>query len=564
MVKCIVKRGITATIDLKGNKIILEDRSYPLQAIFQADLMLIVNVVIKLSQDEVAKQYRQHTPLFVNSGSALPVAIADIKRAGSVVDDVELDSEHWHLSVMHLSDHHKNQPQDVFLLLEQRNYAGEHIIHQITLDKDKFKVDSHAVNPLEVGNKRETVFGKMSYINTKPRYYGSSFVLSEEAVQKLLLDCTKQASSGQMGDAYKVLHELTARYVDLVQNSNNESSLLSLSWPDYVKQPKVVEYKKDELLKVDVEQVRRHSNTIEDKERGLATQKLGLKTKEEVRVQGKQLKEQNIQLQETRIEVEDQGQQMENLKFGIKEQNVQLQETRVEVEDHKQRIEISEMKIDKHEDQIQENLIEAEKQAQQIETLDFRTKNTKEEQPQEHGKEPQEHQVQINISNKTLEIFDIKEEAIIAQLATVKGIDLELVAGVFDAKTLQKVKERASKGLWKKKTMSLSKDCEKYFKEKYLAASLKNAKVVVNKETILAARIVLFKTMSEAILWSKKPLEAFKCVDEFGKAYPELTKQIAMEYPEYFLDIAIAERCIKDDKNLLDDLKAKLPAKLRW
>jgi hypothetical protein len=54
-----------------------------------------------------------------------------------------------------------------------------------------------------------------------------------------------------------------------------------------------------------------------------------------------------------------------------------------------------------------------------------------------------------------------------------------------------------------------------------------------------------------------------QCADEFGKAYPELTKQIAKGYPEYFMDIAIAEHCIKD-ATLLAEVKSKLPAKSRW
>jgi hypothetical protein len=80
---------------------------------------------------------------------------------------------------------------------------------------------------------------------------------------------------------------------------------------------------------------------------------------------------------------------------------------------------------------------------------------------------------------------------------------------------------------------------------------------------VLAARIVLFKAMNEGIFDSKKPLEALKCIENFGKIYPNLTKQIAKEYPDYFMDKAIAEHCIKD-ATLLADVKAKLPAKSRW
>jgi hypothetical protein len=141
-----------------------------------------------------------------------------------------------------------------------------------------------------------------------------------------------------------------------------------------------------------------------------------------------------------------------------------------------------------------------------------------------------------------------------------------LVAGIFDTETLKSLNKRASEG-WEKKIFGstvLSKGCEEYFKQAYLVNYLKRAKVVVSKETILRARIVLFKAMSEGIVTSKKPLEALQCADGFGKAYPEVIKQIAKEYPEYFKDKAIAERCIKHDKNLLAEVKTKLSAKSRW
>jgi hypothetical protein len=556
-IQCIVKKGITAIIDLKGNKIILEDSSYPLDASSKTNLMHIINGGIRFSQDKVAKQYREHNPLFVNRGSALPVATADIKYVGSVVDNVELDSKHWHLSVMHLSDHHKNRPQEVFLLLEQRSYVGEYIIKKIVLQERNVTVETKAINPNSLNtNLREELFGKMSYIDTKPRYYGLSFVLSEEVGQKLLFACANQASSLEIGDAYKVLHELAGSHVALLQNSNNQSSLLSLSWPKYVEHPEVVEYKKDQLLQVDAEQVRKDSRAIESQEL--------------VRVQSKQIGKHEDQLQETRIVVEDHDQQMEILKFGIKNQNEQLQETGMKVEDLDQKTENLKGEIKEQNKQLQETRVEVEDQSQRMGNLEFGIKEQN-KQLQETRVDVEDQGQRINRPEKTLEISSIKEKGMVAQSATVKRTDLKLVADLFDTKTLQKVKEQASKGLWKK-TMQRpgkEKECEEYFEEKYLteclkAAHLKNAKVAVNKETILAARIVLFKTMSEAILWSKKPLEAFKCADEFGKAYPELTKQIAREYPEYFLDIAIAEHCIKDNKNLLDEVKTKLPAKSRW
>jgi hypothetical protein len=567
-IKCILEKGITATIDLKGNTFILEDSRYPLKLASQPNLMHIANKVIKRSQDRLAQQYRTHKPLFVNTGSALPIATADIQRVGSVVDDTKLDSEHWHLSVMHLSNHHKNTPKEVFLLLEQRSYAGEHVIHQITLDKSKFKVESYALTPLEVGKKREALFGKMTYINTKLRYYGSSFTLSQGLGEKLLPACNNQGNSNSnsqpaMADPYKVLHELAARYVDLLQNSNNQSSLLSLSWPDYVKQPKVVEYRKDKLLQVDAEQVRKDSRVIESQEL--------------VRVQSKQIgkHEKKIakhtdQLYKQDVAIEDHEQQLDNLKGKMQLQEWEIKKREIEAVDQEQRLDNLHSRVENQEGQLQKQEMEVENQAQKMEILDFRTKN-QEEQPQKHGKEPQDDEKQINTPNKTLEIGSIKEEGIIAQSAIVKGIDLKLVAGSFDSKTLQKLKEQASKGLWKK-TMQRpgkEKECEEYFEEKYVAgclkaASRKNTKLVMSKETILAARIVLFEAMNKGIVSSKEPSKVvLQCADEFGKAYPELTKQIAKGYPEYFMDIAIAEHCIKD-ATLLAEVKSKLPAKSRW
>jgi hypothetical protein len=345
--------------------------------------MHIVNEVIKSSQDEVAKQYREHTPLFINGGSALPVATADIKHVGSVVDDAELDSNHWHLSVMHLSDHHKKEPQAVFLLLEQRNYAGDHIIKKIALQKGTVTVETKAINPNNLNtNLREAIFGKMIYQDTKPRYYGSSFALSEEVAQKLLLTCASQAISGQKGDAYRVLHELAARYVALLQNSNNQSSLLSLSWPEYVKQPEVVEYKKDKLLQVDAEQVRRDSDAIE--------------SKEERKNHGKQLQDQKWELHKNLMELQDHEERIDKVEVGMKDQKEQLQEYGIETEDHKQRIEISEMKIKKQEEQLQENGIEIEDHKQQIEIIDMKMKDQK-EQLEEYGMEVQDHVERIEI-----------------------------------------------------------------------------------------------------------------------------------------------------------------------
>src|SRR5690606_4294 len=111
--------------------------------------------------------------------------------------------------------------------------------------------------------------------------------------------------------------------------------------------------------------------------------------------------------------------------------------------------------------------------------------------------------------------------------------------------------KKAGAGLWKKTRLSWGMECEEYFTEKNIEGCLKKAQVAVNQETILASRMILFKAMNEGILASKKPLEALeKCIDGFSQSYPKVTKKIAEEYPEFFIDSAIAKRCISNKKSL--------------
>jgi hypothetical protein len=655
-IQCILRRGIAATIDLKGNKIILEDSSYPLKVSSQANLMHIVNEVIKLSKDELGKQYREHAPLFVNRGSALPIAAADIEWAGSVVDSTKLESEKWHLSVMHLSDHHKKEPQEVFLLLEQRNYVGEHIIHKITLDKGKFTIDSHALNPLEVGSKREALFGKMSYIDNKPRYYGSSFTLEQATVKKLLERCKVKNDTK---DAYQALHGLAKKRVD-----ESKRFILEKSWSEYVTHSSVKTYKKDELLKVDAEQVRKDSRAIESQDE---TQKLRRETKEQLdklnsilEISGiKEHAEIMKQLEEYKtnnsalfsycttfiwtlksymdayavassglIATNQESSTAEDIGMYVMNQAVAFAGNLIPVvggfvgnilaggvnkiyskgKEAKQDNKISvinelfrrghtsssgversiaqaALEIVKRKEAVISKLVVKKKHVVIEKVSELREKigeltdrllrNYKLEQsPQaEMAVEDvvwlmarlyeQYEMLKANPSNAKFHeqvaelVCEDSLQDMIRKSATVRKKDLDLVASIFNEKTLQAFKEKASKGSWKKFSMSRGKECEEYFFEHYIKKKLDSKTLSASNENILAVRIVLFKTMSAAISDSKN----LKCAKEFGKAYQNLTKQIARVHPTYFRNKAIAECCITDDDKLLAEVKAKLTTK---
>ena len=207
--KCILQHGITATIAPRQRLFVLEDSRYQLKDSSEASLQQIVNRVIEESGTELARQYKAHQPLFKNTGSGLSIAASDIPTAGSVVNDADLTTNTWHLSVMHLSDHHQQAPQDTFLLLEHRNYEGEHVIKKITYEQGKYALAyDQALNPNAIDTElRKELFGPMEYERTKPRYYATCYTLSNEAVQELLGKINAQAGQ-EVQDAYQALHQL--------------------------------------------------------------------------------------------------------------------------------------------------------------------------------------------------------------------------------------------------------------------------------------------------------------------------------------------------------------------
>ena len=265
--KCILQHGITATIAPRQRLFVLEDSRYQLKDSSEASLQQIVNRVIEASETELARQYKAHQPLFKNTGLGLPIAASDVPRAGSVVNNADLTTNTWHLSIMHLSDHHQQAPQETFLLLEQRNYVGEHIIKKITYDQGQYTLAyDKALNPNAIDTTlRKELFGPMEYERTKPRYYATCYTLSNQAVQELLGKINQQAGEPDQ-NAYQALHQLALVACEADQDTA-KAEQLALEWGAYV--PSAQELKKVDLLQLSqdqAEQVRRDSLAIETKE----------------------------------------------------------------------------------------------------------------------------------------------------------------------------------------------------------------------------------------------------------------------------------------------------------
>jgi HEAT repeat protein len=330
LINCIVARGLSAIIDPQANKITLEDNTYVLQPASQEALNHVVNQVIRLSKDAIAAQYKAHTPLFKNSGEALPLATADIEKAGSILDKTVLDSESWHVSLLDLSDHHQGKPGTTFILLEQRSYAGEHIIKQIKLDKGGFVITTHSINPLAVDKLKEALFGPMEYITIKPRYYGLSFTLSQELGKKLL--AAAQQTKPRV-DSYIALHELAREH----QPSNG---LLSLPWEEYIKHIglEVKEYKKEEVLTVDAKEVRRHSIFIASQEHIKDHDKVLEVHEEGMRSHKKELEENKNKIESNENKLVALVGQVSKQEQQISDQHIRLDKQELKVEAHEQQI----------------------------------------------------------------------------------------------------------------------------------------------------------------------------------------------------------------------------------
>jgi len=273
ILKCIQKYGFTFTVSINKEQridtdkiiegtIIFEDKSYE---IFKNDVGQNHNGIVSLEEfakllleqtnDPLAEQYTDNKPLFLNTGSALKIAACDLKSS-SIINNVELHSDKWQLSLMHLSNHKKEIPSKVFILLERKSEFGEHVIYKIFMEESKLQTINYSLYPQNIDTEiRKQIFGEMEYIDNKPRYYGSIFEINLEAGEQLkhILESHKIVDSVE----YHILRNL------LKQTNIIDSEQLDYTWEEYIKHSNIKEFKKAELLKIESSLVRRDSWIID-------------------------------------------------------------------------------------------------------------------------------------------------------------------------------------------------------------------------------------------------------------------------------------------------------------
>ena len=109
-------------------------------------------------------------------------------------------------------------------------------------------------------------------------------------------------------------------------------------------------------------------------------------------------------------------------------------------------------------------------------------------------------------------------------------------------KTVEKLKDKAGKGLWKATEEEEGKECEEFFFEEHVKRYIAERQPSPNQ--IDAMRMVLFRHMCEGIREDNE--QSLACAREFATKYPALVEKLAKEYPTYFVTKAIARACITD------------------
>ena len=647
---CILQHKIVPNITLGTCLFDLEGSRYQLKDSSEAHLQKIVNSFIEKSKSPLAQQYKEHQSLLKNEGIGLSLAASDIPRAGSVVNNTGLTTNTWHFSVMHLSDHHKKEPEKIFLLLEQRNYVGEHIIKKITYDQGQYTLDQdEALNPKAVDTKlRAKLFGPMEYEGTKPRYYATCYTLSKEAAQELLGKINQQVGP-EAQDAYQALHQLA---LAACEADHAGAEQLALEWEAYV--PNAQELKKVDLLKLsqgDAVQVRQDSLAIAEREKVAALDErveshdnvldvTGIKDEAEIREKLQALKANHSKrydychafictmhnyIKAYRIastgmfsQELDQGAVMDLLQFGIaaaesipvvgdfasllgdlidktyETVKTAQQENKVAVlnriiQDHhlfdkdveltisRAGLLLAERKRGEIEaaqaatQSILENLLGS-SLGSKIENLKHRMLRTYQiAQSPQAGLAIEDVLALLVRMYKEYEILKKQGGELYEQLAALVCTgslpDLLSQSTAESAleiairkkkKTVEKLKDKAGKGLWEATEEEKGKECEQFFEEACVRGYIKDSQpgVTVSDKQVVAMRMVLFRYMCEGIQEDKE--ESLACAQKFAAKYPALVEKLAKEYPTYFVSQAIARACITDP-SLANEVMSHLP-----
>ena len=235
ILKCITKLGFTFSVS-REREIIFEGVKYPMD-IASDKLEEIVREILKNSSDQLTQYYRNHAPLFTNSGSAMPIASLDMKDGGSILDGTRLEDDKWLVSLMHLSDDKKIEPANVFILLEKANILGGHCMYKIFVNKEhkleisnKYDILSGKISP----ELRKEIFGEMDYHDkaifgksTKLKYYGSTVETDLASGDNLIKSAQNDQTKYTPKDEYVLMRKLLQPIMGDILGDN------VTDWPSY-------------------------------------------------------------------------------------------------------------------------------------------------------------------------------------------------------------------------------------------------------------------------------------------------------------------------------------------
>jgi hypothetical protein len=150
---------------------------------------------IKSSNNELAVQYREGKPLFINSGGGIRVAAIDEKSCKSKINKQEIDYKDWLASYLYKSNDTKDDVENVIMLIERR-VLGRYVADKIYISEGKLQREHFEIHPEDLNVEfYEKIFGPMKYTNTKPRYFAKTFNIDPRLGSKLLKNIPSSQNS---------------------------------------------------------------------------------------------------------------------------------------------------------------------------------------------------------------------------------------------------------------------------------------------------------------------------------------------------------------------------------
>ncbi|MCT4636028.1 MAG: NACHT domain-containing protein [Rickettsiales bacterium] len=119
-------------------------------------LETIARVAIEQSDNLLAQQYTKNTPIFHNTGSAIRISACDIQEIQSIVTYRRLTVDMWEVTML-------DSITDKILLLERRNFFGEHEIYKIRLQGADLATIKFTYHPNDIRDLIQKIYGGIQY-----------------------------------------------------------------------------------------------------------------------------------------------------------------------------------------------------------------------------------------------------------------------------------------------------------------------------------------------------------------------------------------------------------------